>query len=537
MADDKVHAAVRDKELELERLIADEQHAATMTDHDHLHGRPTSHSPTAIISALLRYPLYALREVLRAVNRPRHAEPPSKSSLFTRVTGYPPPPRDPTRDTAWLDGLRGVAAFLVMSYHYHLDQFYFSTEAPYGSDGTFKWDLWRLPYFRIWWCSGHAQVGIFFVLSGFVLSWSGLASIRAGRVEKFAQSLGSATFRRWLRLFLPCWIVGILALIQYWMGLAPSPLLSTKDNFFLQAWDYLIECERFADPFFLERNNWQVLNKYNPTMWTIPLEWNGSLLVFLILLGVCRIRNYAKRTFIIAGICLYSACRARWEFWLFSSGILLSDYIRQAGGFEQLSNSLSTRGRLFWVAMLLLGGWGAGIPEASERFTRPGYYFLDPYIPHSWKDVEGGTRFWWCIAGILIITSLCHLATMRDLFSRPFPRYLGRISFMLYLTHRQVSEILGKPLREAIGLLFKPAVVDGKIIDNGAFINIFGSLVLYFASWMVLGPLALILANWLEILVDGPCVRLCKRIDDAFTGGNNLDNERPGQQELGRLPR
>jgi hypothetical protein len=72
------------------------------------------------------------------------------------------------RETAWLDGVRGVAAFLVMNFHAHgwwVDR---DTDAPFGANDD-SWDIWRLPLLRLWFCSGYSQVNLFFILSGFVL--------------------------------------------------------------------------------------------------------------------------------------------------------------------------------------------------------------------------------------------------------------------------------------------------------------------------------------------------------------------------------
>lgn len=95
-----------------------------------------------------------------------------------KLTGYPPAPS--TLETSWLDGLRGIAAFLVMMHHYGWDLFWATTyEAPCGASildqqgqpfGRPYTQFWRLPFFSIWMTSDHTQVSVLFVLSSFVLS-------------------------------------------------------------------------------------------------------------------------------------------------------------------------------------------------------------------------------------------------------------------------------------------------------------------------------------------------------------------------------
>lgn len=519
-----------DEDVEMERLIGtgDEEDATGIP-----HSRRFVISGSglgAISSTTIRWILYTLRNIVRTINRSlQPGEIPVKSSggVIVTIFGFTTSKHDELRDTSWLDGLRGVAAFLVMVYHYHLDTFSSSTEAPYGAPDTHPWEIWRLPYLRIIWCSGHTQVGIFFVLSGFVLSWSSLSSIREGRHEKFVMSLSSTAFRRWMRLFVPCFIIGILSLIQFYAGLVEL-LFTREETFLAQLVDYLWECERFANPFHLERNNWEVLNKYNHTMWTIPVEWAGSLIVFLVLLMVSRIQNYGRRTIILVMVPIYSCLSAKWNYWLFTTGILLADYVKQAGGFEQLSDRMSRRSRLFWIFILLVGGWLGGIPGKRDWYERPGYEWTDNWIPTNYQDIEGGQRYFWCWSGIMIIWGLAHFAILRRFFERPSCRYLGKISFMLYLTHRMIGTILGGQIRKQIlnilGTHYRnPEQPDFDLVEiKGFLLNIVG----YLLMWVCLLPLALMLANWSTVLVDEPSVTFAKWVDDKFVNGVVLQDER-----------
>jgi peptidoglycan/LPS O-acetylase OafA/YrhL len=68
------------------------------------------------------------------------------------------------------------------------------------------------PGIRILFSGGHLAVAIFFVISGYVLSAGPLRSIHAKDTIKTADRIGSALFRRWLRLFIP-----VLATTFIWM--------------------------------------------------------------------------------------------------------------------------------------------------------------------------------------------------------------------------------------------------------------------------------------------------------------------------------
>lgn len=127
--------------------------------------------------------------------------------------------------TSYLDGVRGVAAFIVVLHHYAYE---FTSISPYGyhtgEPGTHDY-FFLLPFIRIV-HSGRFMVVIFFVISGYVLSYRGLQLAREGNSAQLLKSLGSSVFRRWIRLHLPViasTIVGFwLARWGAWVNLTPD---------------------------------------------------------------------------------------------------------------------------------------------------------------------------------------------------------------------------------------------------------------------------------------------------------------------------
>jgi peptidoglycan/LPS O-acetylase OafA/YrhL len=438
------------------------------------------------------------------------------------VFGWPMPPHDPSRETAWLDGLRGMAAFLVMSYHFNLNWYFPAlVEEPWGANlKEHGWDLWRMPFLRLWMCSGHTQVSIFFVLSGFVLSWSPLNSIRNKNYDKLYKGLGSSAFRRWIRLYLPTVPIAFWECLELYFGYREIGSKTRESNFFLQLWDFIKSCEQYANPLDFNRNQWSSLHPYDWTMWTIPYEFAGSLLVFFILLAVGRIHNYTRRTIAISIIVAYCAARAEWSFWLFSNGVLIADYVREHGGFQALSDKQTTKSLIGWSALLVVALWIGGVPAPfTSLYTRPGYDWLDSITPKNWMEVEGGGRLWWNIAGILIIFSSCHLSGIRRLFEHGAVRYLGRISYMMYLTHRIVLEPALRPFRDWIMPVFGRDGFIDMPQDNGSPYHWLITILLYCTLWLVIGPTAILVAHWCERLFDAPSVRFAKYVDERFMGG------------------
>ena len=66
------------------------------------------------------------------------------------------------------------------------------------------------PFIRTFFSGGHFAVAVFFVISGYVLSAGPLSTIHSGSYEKFGGNVGSALFRRWIRLFVPTLVTTFL---------------------------------------------------------------------------------------------------------------------------------------------------------------------------------------------------------------------------------------------------------------------------------------------------------------------------------------
>ncbi|KAH8765357.1 acyltransferase 3 [Diaporthe sp. PMI_573] len=104
-----------------------------------------------------------------------------------------------------LDGLRGVACFLVFNYHFlwpwtPLIMLGYGARPPYSPEPFTEWA--SLPIVCLL-HRGRPMVAIFFAISGYVLCRHMLRSMYQGRLDDVRKRLGSAVFRRIFRLYIP----------------------------------------------------------------------------------------------------------------------------------------------------------------------------------------------------------------------------------------------------------------------------------------------------------------------------------------------
>lgn len=117
--------------------------------------------------------------------------------------------------TAYLDGLRGLAALFVFFCHLFLMGFWVGWG--WGSNGENYYFL-KLPFIRLW-AEGSGAVALFFVISGYALSYRPIRLIRAGNNADLQVALSSQTFRRAFRLFLPTIASTFLIVFMIRLGL------------------------------------------------------------------------------------------------------------------------------------------------------------------------------------------------------------------------------------------------------------------------------------------------------------------------------
>ncbi|KAI8822628.1 acyltransferase family-domain-containing protein [Fimicolochytrium jonesii] len=370
---------------------------------------------------------YASEDKLRDVKSQSYQE----STVPTSV-------RPPASKLEYLDGARGVAAWIVVNAHllsYQLD--YVPT--------VDKWSpLWNgLARCLV---EGNFAVSFFFVLSGRVL---GIGYMKKPATDRLA----SAFLRRPARMIIP--VIGSLWLnwvVDSFNGYGYADLAAER----MGTWEEVARLAKHARPGFWK----SVLNSIscflpggqsgiwpNSPVWTIGTELQGSFLVFALALIT---QAYPHHRFLLHAILTF------WFFWTetwaanFAAGLFIAD-LAHSGYLARLrSHAL-----LIWPVRLFLAiaAFGTWIKSPySERIARWTASWAFDYHGDGRLGIGRGLPEWWewDIAYFYAACAFILLFELTPSLQRVFEtrpvKFLGKVSFGLYLTHIIVYASFGSML-------------------------------------------------------------------------------------------
>ncbi|KYK60362.1 acyltransferase [Drechmeria coniospora] len=362
--------------------------------------------------------------------------------------------------TAYLDGMRGLAALFVYFCHYSYQAF---TIAEGWGCGETNYHPLKLPFLRLWY-QGPVAVCVFFVISGYALSYRPLKLARSGAFTDFSTTVSSLVFRRGIRLYLPTaistfMIIGLLRIGAYewtrdfandraYMKIVVEPHPIRMESAWAQYRDWLIHMYRFLHVFGWELQGGRT--EYDVHLWTIPVEFRCSLYLFLVLIGTARLRT--KVRFLVVGAVMWFTYRhSRWELFLFYAGMVLAewDHIRGAhtGSLtlpqDEKSREDSGRPLLKRVLCILVSIGGLYLmcqPDFRGEIT-PGWRYLTSIIPEWWQEEK--YRYWQSAGAIIFVFATGHSKGWQAFFNTPVVQYFGKISYALYLMHGPAMHTVG----------------------------------------------------------------------------------------------
>ncbi|KAL2827433.1 acyltransferase family-domain-containing protein [Aspergillus cavernicola] len=453
-------------------------------------------------------------------------------SYLQHLVGGRPPPQTKLHAIAALDGLRGWACLLVFNFHF-LFTYTWKVAVGWGFNND-NFHFYQLPIIHVL-VSGHIMVAIFFVISGYVLSYKPLKLIRNRSWEETFVVLASSTFRRGLRLYIPS-IVGImLVLVAVRLGAynysqkvlfeghtitgtnEQHPPIMVKS--FLKQWcDWYAAVARLMDPF-----DWALYyNNYNPHLWTIPVEFRSSMVLFLTILATSRVKMMV-RVSLVSTLVWFCMRYGRWDVVLFLSGMLMAEADLIQGLWENRPsaevqedkekrawsshNNLSLSkyqpsfrllSRKRWIVLLILGLYLGSTPNTGYKFT-PFFMWTWHITPKTYPEPH---RFPQTLGAVMIVYSINHSKDIQKLFINPVSQYLGKISYAFYIVHGPILHSLGYSLMPNIWS------ITGKETN-------FKYCLGFFITWLICLPVSLWAGDLFWRLVDIPSVSLAKWIENT----------------------
>lgn len=374
--------------------------------------------------------------------------------LRPALFGGPSGPPKPVRSTAYLDGLRGFAALMVYLGHHISWSHDLAPQGVVVEHGLGFAKLYyfcQVPGFRILFSGGHISVCIFFVISGYVLSAKPLQLIHAGDYAKLGENLGSALFRRWLRLFIPVFGTTFLFMTSWhafgWWTDWPKH----QPTYRQELWEWYAECKNFS---FIFRGGGEPWLSYNFHAWSIPTEFKGSIVIYTVLMAVSRCSRNARLWCQIVLMWYFMYVVDGYYCALFIAGMMLCDLdlLARANDLPEVLTRMKPWKNFIFNNLFVAGIYLSGVPHVNRdimllRIT-PGWYYLSFLKPQAVYDYKWFYLFW---AAIFIVSSLNHMSWLKRFFELTFNQYLGRISYAFYLVHGPVMWLLGDRLYAAVG--------------------------------------------------------------------------------------
>jgi len=266
---------------------------------------------------------------------------------------------------------------------------------------------------------GRLAVDIFFVLSGYVLT---------AAVTERRMTFPALATKRYIRLLLPVLAATLPALL-----LQPYGLYFHRDLGLVtgSAWLNSQTVIGFHPSIlsWLYNGIWVVFfvdgeTSFNSPLWTMRFEWYGSLLVFLLCCLLSDPRRRIPVAFLLGAVLANLANYAGLH--LFCIGMILHDMVQIAP--ERKAGA----GRNTNLIGLGLLGIGLYLPRLlmilidAHGTAFSGLLWLRRILP-AWQ----GDR--WMLAAICVVTGVVLSPSLRRLLSGSLCRFLGRISFPLYL--------------------------------------------------------------------------------------------------------
>ncbi|MGE0877312.1 MAG: acyltransferase family protein [Acidimicrobiia bacterium] len=328
-----------------------------------------------------------------------------------------------------LDGLRGVAALVVVFHHVllcdpRIAELSFGVRAA-NRDGWRWWTVFS-PVHALW--AGTEAVFVFFVLSGLVLVRPYLAS------RERAVDWSGYYAKRAVRLYAP--VVMAVALALGWAMLVPrhgpastSAWLSTMQR------DHLTLGSTFRDVTLLSSPG-----RSNSVLWSLKWEVVFSLLLPLFVVAARWLRGRSAMVTIVVSLACAAGLWLR-DDWLQYMPMFLAGAVMASTALSSPSGRVAT-----WTPWRQWSAFAGAVALVTSRWLAGGWFVTGGDTIPQWAERVCRAL---SVGGAALLVYLCLSApAVQAVFDRRSLQWLGSRSFSLYLVH--------EPLVVSVGFLLGP---------------------------------------------------------------------------------
>jgi peptidoglycan/LPS O-acetylase OafA/YrhL len=314
--------------------------------------------------------------------------------------------------------MRGIAAFAVVLYHVVLMQVIFEISGSPSGKAINRLLRW-LPFQFFW--DGISAVVLFFVLSGFVLS----LPFYAGKSLPYNKYL----IRRICRIYLP-YLVAIL------IGMTLRALLYHRsvDGFaqdMLTPWSIPLTFQTFCDNLLLIiKSNLKI----DPVTWSLTYEMRLSILFPIMMFLVLRMNS------VVLYILSLVAAQAGWSAYMYlkADHPYLADWLKTTEAVPAfIAGALLAKHREWLVDRLLQFSKTGRLIILAFGICLYNYYWIPRLLAERVFTLTSSFLNYTTLtvgSAILVIWVLSS-PTLRRRLDHAFFRFLGKISYSLYLYH------------------------------------------------------------------------------------------------------
>jgi peptidoglycan/LPS O-acetylase OafA/YrhL len=312
-----------------------------------------------------------------------------------------------------LEALRGVAAMMVLLHHFLL------VVAPRLHGRQFPDDpiaLVRTPLYAL--VNGTAAVSIFFVLSGFVLTFRVLE-------QRDWSRLLVGVFKRWPRLIPLVATVNVLSAIFLTLGLYQDRTWFGADAF---RQDTFVIASALAEGAF-----WTFLNgsaNFNSSLWTMHYELFGNLAAYATALVMMFQKSFRRAMAVGALVIVLVATTTGKGAFFYAmpvAGVLVARLYVERNLIASALNAFHP-----WRVPIAVGtGILAVVLCGYDGYSKPvGFYAF--MVHFEWSDTEPLVHG---VAAVAILVLVLSCDPVRRSLAGPTAALMGRLSFPIYLVH------------------------------------------------------------------------------------------------------